>query len=80
MRTFIWRNTAPITNRYHDDGGLLVTADTVHEARATALRHLRHLRRDSNLDRADWLTDEPDYDYPSDTPSMVIVFPDAGCC
>ena len=75
MKLFIWRNLRQVTDRYHDDGGVVVVAETLQAARALIPRVVR----DGDTEMA---IGAPDAEYElrgSDTP-RAFVFPDSGCC
>lgn len=96
MRAFIWRDTSPVSDHYHDDGGLLVVASSLTEARALAVEHLvermtpdyggdeyraaRRVEAEQKLAGAAWQTADPDVEFGVSALPMVLVFPNAGCC
>jgi hypothetical protein len=73
MKVFIWYDIDELTDNYHSDGGLVVIADNLEDARILAME--RNVKfKDIEL--------QPDLvyelkDYPKDN---VIIFPNAGCC
>lgn len=90
MNVYIWENTAPVSDSWHNNGGLLVIADSLDEARILAGDHIGKFlsqRKLEELVTAEWLTAEADHvlesvpqlSFNEEVPK-VIVFPDAGCC
>ncbi len=82
MKIFIWNKLENLTGNYHPEGGLVVVADNLVEARAyIAAKAIEH---DSAywLDKdCDALTKDPDFvfDVSCKIP-MLFSFPNSGCC
>lgn len=79
---FIWRNVEPVSDYYHSNGGLVVIAKSLEEARGLAMEKLNRVEGAAT---AVWLTEDPDIILPLLTGMIkdedrVLVFPDAGCC
>lgn len=84
MNAYVWQDTCPVSDNYHEDGGLLVVAPSLDEARADALAQLIEERggySTVDYESARWLSDDPTVvldDVVGER--VVIVFPNAGCC
>jgi hypothetical protein len=76
MNVFIWTGLDNMSQNYHANGGLVVIAQTVHEARER-LRATPSIPKD-----CDAFTKPPTigYELAADTDAAVYEFPDAGCC
>lgn len=70
MNVYIWDSTWPVTDNWHADGGLLIVAESLEDARSA-------WKGDVEATKAD-----PDRIIPTQpgVEPMVLVFPDAGCC
>lgn len=66
MRSFVWQRIDKLTDNYHEDGGLLIIAESLEKAYAM---------------EPSALGIKPDFDYEcEDQLVKKIIFPDAGCC
>ena len=76
MKLFIWERVDHVTDRWHDDGGIVVVAADLDKAREEM--HAHAIPVDCEAYRID-----PDCVYQvadTDEPGVVAVFPNAGCC
>ena len=67
MNIYIWRRVKKLTDRYHEEGGVVAVAATLEGARNIVGKPLP----------------EPDFVYvlaDPEAPEVVVVFPDSGCC
>jgi hypothetical protein len=74
MQLFIWNNVDHASDRYHDDGGVIVIAETLEHARAML---------DGYGDReapCEAMTKEPDLVRECVGPEYIAIHPNAGCC
>jgi len=82
MQAFIWKSTSNVSDNYHDDGGLIVVAESLEAARAliVASSHGEQYRREVPPE-CGALTEAPDITLHlvSGEPRLVV-FPNAGCC
>jgi len=72
MNVYIWKHIEKVSDRYHEDGGVVVFAETEEMARALA-----------NSDGECKIKPEEMPDHVrscADGPEMVFIFPNAGCC
>lgn len=72
MNLYIWRIVCGATDRYHDDGGIAVIAESIERARA--------MIEETCPNSCEALTTEPDVIIKCEGPELIEVFPDAGCC
>ena len=72
MNLYVWKNVEKVSGNYHDEGGIMVIADTLDAA--------RELIKASAPEGCGAVTEEPDPVRKCDGPETVLVFPDAGCC
>lgn len=72
MKVFIWERVSGVTERYHDDAGIVIFANTLKRA-----KELLYIDRDKKVD-----IDLPNYEFEVNgtEEEKVIIFPDAGCC
>lgn len=77
MKIFIWERVYKLTDNYHPEGGLVVIAETLEQARVLAQSKGVTFTdvgddwdRDSNVIKFEIVANE----------SQVFIFPDAGCC
>lgn len=82
MNVYIWVSINNVSDSYHDDGGLLVVAESLESARAMladSSRGDKYLR--ALPPECDALKVEPEYIWPlaSAVEPVIIVFPNAGC-
>ena len=66
MKLFIWNRIYELTDNYHPEGGLLVIAEDLENA--------KNMEPKINSIKPDYV-----YDVIADKP-LKIIFPDAGCC
>lgn len=73
MRAFVWRVVERVTDNYHDGGGVLAVAYDLESARALI---------DAQAPSCSAGLDAPDIEFvvSDETPPMVELFPNAGCC
>lgn len=80
---YVWEvASGSVQSSYHSGGGVLIVTDG--DPRAVWREHVAS----RNADRSQWgepldpdaLDDEPDHTFPADSPDLLVVFPDAGCC
>ena len=78
MNIYVWVCVAPVADRYHDSGGVLVAARDLQEARAL----WRDYATEEGLDRPDALDEKPDFEWHGVKAKKgeIVVFPDSGCC
>lgn len=72
MNVYIWNNVEQASGNSHSDGGVVVFADSLEEARTIA-----------NAEEGCSITDEeqPDETRPcADGEKRVFIMPNAGCC
>ena len=72
MNIYIWNNVKKCSNNYHPEGGVVVFADTIEEARFLA-----------NKTEGCAVTDAEKPDEVrrcADGEKKVFIMPDAGCC
>lgn len=75
MDMFIWYNVTNVSERYHNEGGLIVVAANLDEAYKLCREH-------TTLRKSSVFNEPPDEVYPlAGTPTPnILTFPDAGCC
>lgn len=75
MKIFIWERVENLTDSYHHEGGLVIVAESLNDARAL------YLKEYPNMKDCEALEIDPDFSYSviSDE-AKVFLFPDAGCC
>jgi hypothetical protein len=86
MKVFIWQYASNVTDNYHSSGGLVIFAESLSDALSALGTKLESVKADSWCDfdptACSAYTKGPDvtFDVGPDAPSMVLIFPDAGCC
>jgi hypothetical protein len=77
MKLFIWKSVRNLTENYHSDGGLVVVAKDLDDARIFLKNHLNYAEADCEA-----FTTDPDatYELANNHINAFYVFPDAGCC
>ena len=70
-KVFIWNNISQLTDRYHSEGGLVVIADNLQDAKILAME------KDVKFDGEELPTV---YELKDVVKDEVYIFPDAGCC
>lgn len=75
MKIFIWQCAGGVTENYHDEGGVVVLAPSLEEAR----KLLPGAIGDGITPECSAYTEEPDHVLDVDAP-FAITFKDAGCC
>lgn len=82
MKIFIWKDTYPVTNSYHDPGGLLVIASDLIRARELWSEYVDKLDEWDKFEDKSATDNDPSHVYftDPDTEETVLVFPDSGCC
>ena len=78
MNIHVWERTGPVSNSWHDYGGLLIVAWNIDEAREL----WKAYAADRKLDNGDAAEEAPDHIFNTrpDAAPQIIVFPDQGCC
>lgn len=81
MNIYIWESLDMVSTNYHEDGGLIIVAESLADAKEQANLHNQ---------KESWsrikIDKDPDFVYPladlgeNKIDKRVIVFPDAGCC
>lgn len=74
MQLFIWNRVDHATDNYHNEGGVVVIADTLERARAML---------DGHGDRSapcGAMTADPDVTRECAGPEYIAIHADAGCC
>lgn len=72
MKTFIWERVGNCTDCWHTEGGFVVIAESLEEA-----RELINTTTSGHIDERE----TPDLVYECEaTEKRVFTFPDAGCC
>lgn len=71
MKIFIWERLENVSDNWHREGGLVIVAETLDEAKALVANN-EYIK----IDKA------PDYVYEisKEATKRFIVFPDSGCC
>jgi len=81
MKIFIWKHLEMMSRHWHSDGGVVVFADTIEEARElfckTAIKKYVEDEWDIKTIPPDEIFTVVGGDGPKE---KVITFPDAGCC
>jgi len=73
MKVFIWEGVNEVSDRYHSDGGLVVFANSEHDARLIANKTEGvNLQEDEMPTKVVNVID--------DVEECVFTFPNAGCC
>jgi hypothetical protein len=92
MKLFVWEDVTPVSDRYHNGGGLVVIAEDLKAARKLYAKELEKIGRDSYSEEPILIAkkDEkhsalkitPSYigEMRGDNVARVFTFPDAGCC
>ena len=75
MKLFVWNRVDHATDNYHDEGGVMVIAETLDRARELLKGKTGKDERPCGA-----LTKEPDLVRECEGPDYIGVFPDAGCC
>lgn len=79
MKQFIWHNTHPVTDEYHDGGGLLIVAEDLEKARQAWRDEVEGGQSYTPIKPT--ATDkDPDHAWTVEADPTVLVFPDSGCC
>lgn len=80
MKIFIWRNVENLTRNWHSDGGLVVVAASLEEARKALAA--KDLKNQDGEPCEDVFRNEPDatYDLQGSPDAKMFFFPNAGCC
>jgi hypothetical protein len=74
MKLFIWKRVNELTDRYHDNGGCAIVAESLESAREL----FRKAEPELNCGL---LHKEPDFESEvSAAEPRLFIFPDAGCC
>jgi hypothetical protein len=79
MNVYVWQRVGAVSSNWHSSGGLLVVAPGLTQARE---RIAAAELCDDEGRPCEALAVDPDHALPTadDTPEMLLVFPDAGCC
>lgn len=73
MKLFMWDYVGNATSNYHDEGGIVVIAETLERAREM-------ISSDKEREKCEALTKEPDLVRECEGPEHISVHKDAGCC
>ena len=78
MHAYIWEYTGPVSNRWHDGGGLVIVAPTLDRAKTMWAEHCHRL----GIGDSEAADTAPDYMMGTSPiePERIWVFPDSGCC
>ena len=84
MKVFVWEDLDRVSNNYHSNGGLLVVASTLEEAKALVEKPMPSYKGqpEQYWEQSVKIDQRPDYvfDVVGQVEPMVLVFPNAGCC
>lgn len=83
MYAYLWTDTAPVSDHYHDGGGLLIIAYDIEAARALWLSGEVEKQFPTDSDDREAATENLParvWQVPSGTTPEVFTFPDSGCC
>lgn len=72
MKLFVWTDVVWVSNNYHNDGGIIVIAETLDRA-----REMLPTFEDGVCEAK---TKEPDLIRECEGPEYIEVHPNAGCC
>jgi hypothetical protein len=73
MKLFMWDSVGGATGSYHDDGGVVVIAETLERAREM-------IASEKEREKCEALTLEPDLIRECDGAEHISIHPNAGCC
>lgn len=73
MKLFIWDYVSNATGNYHDEGGIIVIAETLDRAREM-------IGAAKEREACEALTKDPDLTRECEGPEHIAVHQDAGCC
>jgi hypothetical protein len=88
MTIFVWHSVRNLTTNYHDDGGLVVVAESLEAAR-DAMRKVAAEPRSWSWSKdgtgepkpdCEAYARDPDVTGETTLPPCVWIFPNAGCC
>lgn len=74
MKIFIFENIYKVSNRYHEEGGLVIVANNKSHAKEMIEKEKHVCVNEYEWDKV------REYDINGDHESELITFPDAGCC
>lgn len=74
MKVIIFEYVSELTNRYHDDGGLVIIAKDIESAKALISKDEYIRPTEEEWEKAII------YDLKDEVEERYFVFPDAGCC
>lgn len=85
MKLFIWKRVGGVTANWHDEGGVVVVAESVERARELLAKEPGvRVQESRDGDRCGAFDSDPDLVFeckPGEAVDCaVILFPDAGCC
>lgn len=75
MKLFVWDDVENVSGNYHDNGGLVVIAETLQRAHEIISEATKHAEKPCGA-----LTAAPDFIRECEGPEYVSVHPNAGCC
>lgn len=84
MKIFIWERVGNMSSRWHSEGGVIIIAKNLQEARKKysdeeyTKRELTDIDRD--IDNIFVAKPSRIYELKNEESSEILVFPDAGCC
>lgn len=71
MKAFIWHEIKSVSDNYHQEGSVLIIAESIERARQLAFD-------DGNISGVD---SDPDFIFDANNyEEKVVAFPNAGCC
>lgn len=81
MNVYVWDYLKRMSDSYHDDGGVVVVAESVEKARELLRTKDEHGYTPVPGD-SDVFDREPEVTYPTagEVAARVFTFPNAGCC
>lgn len=79
MKAFLWCEVDRVSTSYHENGSVLIEAETIERAREIAF--MQNYSGDILEEKISPIDRDPDAVFESrSTKEKVWVFPDAGCC
>lgn len=79
MKAYLWHEIENVSWNYHEEGSVLIEAETLKRAREIAF--FKDPFNDDKLTSMEGIEREPDRIFDSDAKEeKVWVFPNAGCC
>lgn len=80
MKLFVWDRIKKVSDEYHEDGGLLIIAESEKRARQMAKEYVTYFYK-----TIIYPIDLKEHEKPTlirecEGPEFIITFPDSGCC